>query len=378
MKRILFVTTRNPYSGRYSGDVIRSFKIINFLKKKFELDVISLTDKHSKISDKKFIKFEYPNFFFRLLNCIVSLLKFEPMQFGLFFSKEMKQYLENNSNEYDYLFFYHVRSSQYLPKNFYGKTVLEMGDLYSKNYLQTFNNLSFLNPLRYIYLLESFLIKKIESKIFLNFDRIILFSKSEVNTVSKEFSDKIFHISESVSYVKSSFSYSKKNNRILFIGNLNYLPNLLACRNFIIEVLPVLRKKIPEIKFCIIGSVSKLYKILIPKNSNVEILGEQKNLIKYIKSSFCGLANLNIATGMQGKVLTYMSHGMPVICSEKVAENFEKNVLKYKKKTDLIEKIFILKRDKTQSKIFSKKSLKFSRNLIWKKISQKYLKLLNF
>ena len=45
-----------------------------------------------------------------------------------------------------------------------------------------------------------------------------------------------------------------------------------------------------------------------------------------------GLANLNIATGMQGKVLTYMSHGMPVICSEKVAENFEKNVLKYKKK----------------------------------------------
>ena len=28
MKRILFVTTRNPYSGRYSGDVIRSLKII--------------------------------------------------------------------------------------------------------------------------------------------------------------------------------------------------------------------------------------------------------------------------------------------------------------------------------------------------------------
>ncbi len=378
MKRILFVTTRNPYSGRYSGDVIRSLKIINFLRKKFELDVVSLTDKHLKISDKRFIQFKYPNFFFRLLYCIASLFKFEPIQFGLFFSKEMKQHLENSSNEYDYLFFYHIRSSQYLPKNFYGKTVLEMGDLYSKNYIQTFNNLSFLNPLRYIYLIESLLIKKIESKIFLNFDRIILFSKSEVNSVSKEFSDKIFHISESVSYVKSSFSYSKKNSRILFIGNLNYLPNLLACRNFIIKVLPVLRRKIPEIKFCIIGSISKLNKILLPKNSNVEILGTQKNLIKYIKSSFCGLANLNIATGMQGKVLTYMSHGMPVICSEKVAENFEKNVLKYKKKTDLIEKIFILKRDKTQSKFFSKKSLKFSRNLIWKKISQKYLKLLNF
>ena len=71
MKRILFVTTRNPYSGRYSGDVIRSLKIINFLRKKFELDVVSLTDKHLKISDKRFIQFKYPNFF---LDCYIVLL----------------------------------------------------------------------------------------------------------------------------------------------------------------------------------------------------------------------------------------------------------------------------------------------------------------
>ena len=31
MKKILFITTRNPYSGRFSGDVIGSLKIINFL-----------------------------------------------------------------------------------------------------------------------------------------------------------------------------------------------------------------------------------------------------------------------------------------------------------------------------------------------------------
>ena len=33
MKKILFVCTRNPYSGRYSGDVMRSLRIINLLKK---------------------------------------------------------------------------------------------------------------------------------------------------------------------------------------------------------------------------------------------------------------------------------------------------------------------------------------------------------
>jgi len=42
MKKILFITTRNPYSGRLSGDVIGSLKIINFLKKKHQIDVITL------------------------------------------------------------------------------------------------------------------------------------------------------------------------------------------------------------------------------------------------------------------------------------------------------------------------------------------------
>ena len=42
MKKILFVSARNPYSGRYSGDVIRSLKLIDLLKKKYHLDVICL------------------------------------------------------------------------------------------------------------------------------------------------------------------------------------------------------------------------------------------------------------------------------------------------------------------------------------------------
>ena len=43
---------------------------------------------------------------------------------------------------YDCLFFNHIRSAQYLPKNYYGETIIEMGDLYSENYHQTLNNLT--------------------------------------------------------------------------------------------------------------------------------------------------------------------------------------------------------------------------------------------
>ena len=83
-----------------------------------------------------------------------------------------------------------------------------------------------------------------------------------------------------------------------------------------------------------------------PYREGDEILGPKKNLSNYVRNSFCGLANLQIATGIQGKVLTYMSYGLPVVCSKRVAQNFGNNVLEYKKNSDLIEKLISLKKDK--------------------------------
>ena len=51
-KKILFITTRNPYSGRYSGDVIRSLKIINLLKKKYLVNVVCLKKEKEYIQRK--------------------------------------------------------------------------------------------------------------------------------------------------------------------------------------------------------------------------------------------------------------------------------------------------------------------------------------
>ena len=55
MKKILFISTRDPYSGRYSGDVIGSNKIINVLKKKNILDVVCLGKE--TFSQKNIFKF---------------------------------------------------------------------------------------------------------------------------------------------------------------------------------------------------------------------------------------------------------------------------------------------------------------------------------
>ena len=374
MKKILFISTRNPFSGRYSGDVIGSKKIINTLKKNNIVDLVSL-DKKEILTKKNTYIFESPFLLIKIFYVLKSLVTLKPLHFGFFFSNKMKRFIKKKASNYDLIFCYHIRSAQFVPKNFKGKKIIEMGDLYSSNYRQTSRYLNFFNPLKYIYFFESLLVKKLEENIFSDFDKIILFSKNEIKKINKQFIKKIIHIDVSIDRIKKNYLFSKKNEKILFIGNLKYLPNILAVKSFVKNVLPKLQKKIPHIKLQIIGDINLIDKILLKMNKNVDCLGVQKNLDKFIKGAFCGLANLEIATGVQGKILTYMSYGLPVICSKKVASSFNQNVLYYKNYHEFIDKILILNKDMKVSNKISKKSLSFVNNFKWKKISQDYLKV---
>ena len=114
MKKALFISTRNPFSKRYSGDIIGSKDVIKNLKKIYSLDIVSLGN-NEDLSKKNIFIFKSPFFFFKIFNVIKSIIKFKPMQYGIFYSNKMKKFIDENANNYDLIFFYHIRSSQYLP-----------------------------------------------------------------------------------------------------------------------------------------------------------------------------------------------------------------------------------------------------------------------
>ena len=375
MKRALFISTRNPFSGRYSGDIIGSKDVIKNLKKIYSLDIVSLGDCEN-LSKKNIFIFKSPFFLIKIFNVIKSLINLKPMQYGIFYSNKMKKFIDENAGNYDLIFFYHIRSSQYLPNYYKGKKIIEMGDLYSSNYTQTYKNLSIFNPFKYIYLLESFFVKRAEAQIFFDFDKIILFSKNEINKIDKSFKKKIYQINISIDRLKDKFRFSKKNSKILFIGNLKYLPNYLAVKDFIKNILPKINSKFPLIKLEIIGEIKNYDKFFFSLNKNINCLGPKKKLDKFIKGSICGLANLKIATGIQGKVLTYMSYGLPVICSKKVAENFTNSVITFNNNKEFVNKFGRLKNNYNISYKLRKNSKKLIKNFSQEKINQSYLKII--
>tara|TARA_B100001250_G_scaffold317685_1_gene280145 strand:+ start:876 stop:2033 length:1158 start_codon:yes stop_codon:yes gene_type:complete len=385
MKKILFVTTRYPFSSTHSGDRLRSSKILNYLSRNSNIDLI-YSDKKRGIKKGNFrgkeIFFKY-NSILRIFYIFKSLVHIRPLQNGYFYSPGIKNYIKKNHHKYKTIVFHLIRSAQYLPKNYKGKKILEMTDIYSNNYKQTIKKMSLLNPFFYIYLLEKFLIKNYEKHCSNLFDKIILVSKREILEQNQHINKrKILIIPNGSSINKNVYKFNKKNNKILFVGNIKYLPNKYACYNFVKKILPKINLQFPKIQFHIVGEVNFLDRFFLNTYKNVFVLGPVNNLESIIKKSVCGISNLNIATGFQNKILTYMSFGLPSISSSVSFKGSfflkkNKDLLVYDNESQFLKYLIILKSNSFLSKKYSKNSFSIvKKKYNWDNILKKYKKIL--
>lgn len=119
---------------------------------------------------------------------------------------------------------------------------------------------------------------------------------------------------------KKIYRFNIKNYKIIFLGNIKYYPNKVACYNFVKNIMPEISKKFKNIEFHIIGKINFIDKFFLRKNNQIKIHGPVENIKKILKNSICAVNNVNIATGFQTKTLKYMSYGLPTLALKKSEE----------------------------------------------------------
>ena len=385
MKKILIVSTRFPLP-LFSGDRLRIYNISKNLSKKNKVDLIYTASKENFQKKIKFINktmFIKTNILEKIFYMLCFFIQGKPLQVGYFFSSRMKKKIQEISKNYNCIIFHLIRGSEFLPKNFKGKKILEMTDIISKNYLQLSKQLSYFNPLKYIYFIEKYLLEKYEEKVIKYFNYSILVSGTDLKTFSiKNFSkNKIKIITNGTDPKKKIYKFRKENKDIIFIGNINYLPNKLACYDFIENVMPELRREGFDIKFKIIGQASKLLKFSLNKFKNVNVYNNVNKTENFCYNAICGISNLNVVTGVQNKILEYMQIGLPTIISKKCFDNleFKKNneVLVYKNQKEFIKHIIKLKLNRQfANKISNNSYKKIKTKFTWSHTLKKYNELI--
>ena len=381
MKKILVVTTKFPFP-LFSGDKLRIYNIFKYLSKKNKVDLIYTEPKENF---KKKIRFIDKAIFIKTrriekyFNILFFFMMGKPLQVGYFFSSEMRAKINEIKKDYDAIIFHLIRSGEFLPKNYEGIKILEMTDLISKNYSQLYKKLNFINPLKYLYLIEQVLLEKYEKKIAESFDRIVLVSKrdSKYFSIRSKVKKRVQIISNGTDVKKKKYNFKKKNKDIIFIGNINYLPNKIACYDFIKTTMPKLEMKGINITFKIIGQTSNLLKFYLTRFKNVEVCNNIMFPEKLCNNAICGVSNLSVVTGIQNKIMEYMRIGLPTIVSEKCFDNLNfiknKDLLVYKNQDEFVKQIIKLKTEKQFAKKISNNCYrKIRSNYTWEKSLKKY------
>jgi len=381
MKKILVVTTRFPFP-LFSGDKLRIYNIFKYLSKKNKVDLIYTEPKENF---KKKIRFIDKTIFIKTrriekyFNILFFFMMGKPLQVGYFFSAEMRAKINEIKKNYDAIIFHLIRSVEFLPKNYEGTKILEMTDLISKNYSQLYKKLNFINPLKYLYLIEQVLLEKYEKKIAESFDRIVLVSKRDAKyfSIGNKVKKRVQVIPMGTDIKKKKYNFKKKNKDIIFIGNINYLPNKIACYDFIKTTMPKLEMKGINITFKIIGQTSNLLKFYLTRFKNVEVYNNIIFPEKLCNNAICGVSNLSVVTGIQNKIMEYMRIGLPTIVSEKCFDNLNfiknKDLLVYKNQDEFVKQIIKLKTEKQFAKKISNNCYrKIRSNYTWEKSLKKY------
>lgn len=101
--------------------------------------------------------------------------------------------------------------------------------------------------------------------------------------------------------------------RIVFVGVMDYYPNVDAVLHFCSNVLPLVRREIPEACFDVVGRNPTQKVLQLARLPGVRVTGSVPDVRPYVRASAVAVAPFRIARGIQNKVLEAMALRRPVV-----------------------------------------------------------------
>ncbi len=107
-----------------------------------------------------------------------------------------------------------------------------------------------------------------------------------------------------------------------FVGGFGHLPNRDAVRYLVSDILPLLRRRLPDLTTYLVGSKmpDEIMNLQVP---GVVPLGFVAVLADILHKLRCTVVPLRYGAGIKGKVLESFAHGLPCVMTEVAAEGLE-------------------------------------------------------
>jgi O-antigen biosynthesis protein len=102
---------------------------------------------------------------------------------------------------------------------------------------------------------------------------------------------------------------------LVFVGGFRHPPNVDAVRWFVLEALPSIRARLPDVTFHCIGSHTPPEVEALAAHAGVFVHGHVADIDPYMDGCRLAIAPLRYGAGVKGKINLSMAHGQPVVAT---------------------------------------------------------------
>jgi polysaccharide biosynthesis protein PslH len=311
--KVLYITHSCPYPPN-KGERIRSFNILKHLAQKHEVTLIypSFTwqdEQHTTHLRQYCASVETVRLssLVSKIRCGLSLFSRTPLTVSYFYSKRLKRLIMNN--ECDIALADCSSMAQYLldvqcPK------CIDFVDVDSDKWRLYAQKHAWIQST--IYQLECRRLHEYENKICNQFDYCFVISEQEKKLLTKQANVVVIPNGVDLQFFRPENRHD--NHTLVFVGAMNYFPNIDGVLYFHREILSLIKAQLPSVKFVIAG--------MHPSSAIQRLADEQTVVTGYVPDIRSSVAHaavavvpLRIAKGIQNKILEAMAMEVPVVAT---------------------------------------------------------------
>ena len=321
--KILFLSHRVPYPPD-KGDKIRSFNEIKYLSRKHELHLLAFCDTPDELAFSDQLRdFCHSVTLIPLrrirqrLTAAKYMFERKPWTLGFYADPAMQEAAAKkiDSTSFDILFVYCSSMAPYVADIPSIPKVLDFVDSDGSKWRQYASFKPAIS--RWLYQYESKKLIEFETLMVHKFDRSIFVSPRETPHLQAQ--GKIQFIQNGIDLDYYAVGpHEPSIAKIIFVGAMNYFPNIDAVCFFARKILPRIRQK-RDVQFIVVGSNPSRSVKRLSRIAGVTVTGRVHDVRKYLKDSRVAVVPMRIAQGIQNKILEALAAGLPVVATAAAA-----------------------------------------------------------
>lgn len=342
MNRLLFLAHRIPYPPD-KGDKIRSFHILRFLARRYEVSLGTFVDDPGDWSGTDAVAEICADTYFApltrgraRLRSLGGMFTGSPLTLPYYHNRGLYNWVGRilESGQVDRIFIFSSAMAQYVMRHDRRgmRRVVDFVDMDSDKWAQYSMSKNW--PMNWLYAHEARTLARYEREVAAWADVGIFVSRAEAELFKRgapEVADRISCVTNGVD--TDFFSpaneyprpYEAGRKAIVFTGAMDYWPNIDAVTWFAREVFPGIRKKDPDAWFYIVGTRPAPAVMRLADRGNVVVTGRVADIRPYLAHAHVVAAPLRVARGIQNKVLEAMAMAKPVVGTSMAFEGLEDN-----------------------------------------------------